>query len=212
MAVRVFVGLGNPGARYAGTRHNAGFWFLERLAEMAGIALRPEPRLGVRLAPAEIAGEKVWLAAPESWMNESGRPVRAVLDYFRIPSESLLVAHDELDLPPGTVRLKRDGGHGGHNGLRDLIAHLGHGRFSRLRIGIGHPGHREEVTPWVLSAPSAEDRARIEQALSRALEVTSELVRGHWAAAQQRLHAPAGERGEQRPRRAAPAAGGSDGA
>ncbi len=190
MAVRVFVGLGNPGARYAGTRHNAGSWFVERLAGMSGIDLRPEPRLGVRLGQGEIAGAKTLLAVPESWMNESGRPVRTLLDYFRITPESLLVAHDDLDLPPGVARLKRGGGHGGHNGLRDLIAHLGRGDFARLRIGIGHPGHRDRVTPWVLSPPSTEERLRIEEAIARALEVVGELVRGEWARAQQCLHAP----------------------
>lgn len=211
-AVRVFVGLGNPGVRYADTRHNAGFWFLERLAGTVGIPLRLEQRLGVRMGQGELAGERILLALPETWMNESGRPVRALLDYFRIPPQHLLVAHDDLDLPPGTVRLKRDGGHGGHNGVRDLIAHLGHGDFARLRIGIGHPGARDRVTPWVLSAPSPEDRARIEQALSRALTVVEELVRGQWGKAQQSLHAPATEREEAAPERALGARGRADGA
>jgi PTH1 family peptidyl-tRNA hydrolase len=213
LAVRLVVGLGNPGPRYAATRHNAGLWFLERLAGSHGIALRHEPGLSSRLGQGEIAGQRVLLAAPEAWMNESGRPVRMVLDYFRIAPERLLVAHDDLDLPPGTARLKRGGGHGGHNGLRDLMAHLGHGDFTRLRIGIGHPGHRDAVTPWVLSPPSAEERTLIDAAIASALEVAGALVRGEWAAAQQRLHAPAeGPATSVRPRAVRGAGGADDGA
>ncbi|MDW8479968.1 MAG: aminoacyl-tRNA hydrolase [Xanthomonadales bacterium] len=187
--VRIVVGLGNPGPRYAATRHNAGRWFVEGLGERLGVGLRAEPRLGAQLGWGSLAGTRVALAVPEAWMNESGRPVRALLDYYRLPREALLVAHDDLDLPPGVARLKHGGGHGGHNGLRDLIAHLGDGSFGRLRLGIGHPGERDAVTPWVLSPPSAAEREAIEGAIARALEVVEPLVRGDWAAAQRVLHA-----------------------
>ena len=143
----MIVGLGNPGARYAETRHNAGFWFLDRVADLAGARLRPQSKLKADVARSRLHGIDCLLVKPQTFMNHSGQAVRAVMDYYGVGSDSLLVAYDELDLPPGTARLKAGGGHGGHNGMRDIFRHLPDHDFLRLRIGIGHPGHRDAVTP-----------------------------------------------------------------
>lgn len=189
-ALKLIVGLGNPGADYARTRHNAGAWFLDALAEQAGARLGRDAKLHAEVAKAAIGGEAVWLARPTAYMNHSGRAVVALLNYYKIPSEQALVAHDELDLPAGVARLKFDGGHGGQNGLRDIIGQLGHGRFHRLRIGIGHPGHKDRVTPWVLGRPGAEDEQAIRAAVDAALAVTPLAVRGEVDKAMQQLHTP----------------------
>lgn len=187
-AVRAIIGLGNPGSGYRETRHNAGFWFLEALARRHGVELRHEPRYMARACKTVLDGRDAWLLAPETYMNRSGQAVGALARFFKLPPECFLVAHDDLDLPPGTARLKRGGGHGGHNGLRSLIEHLGKD-FMRLRLGIGHPGHKDDVVDYVLSRPSQEERRAIEQAIDRALDVVPELVSGELQRAMNALHA-----------------------
>ena len=188
--LRLIVGLGNPGAEYARTRHNAGFWFLDALASQAGARFGLESKLHGETARIELAGQTVWLLRPATFMNASGRSVAAALRYWKIEPEQALLAHDELDLPPGTARLKFDGGHGGQNGLRDTIQLLGHGKFHRLRIGIGHPGHKDKVTPWVLGKPGKDDEASILRAIDDALAVLPLAVAGEFPEAMKRLHTP----------------------
>lgn len=184
----VFIGLGNPGQKYAETRHNAGFWFLDRLAGKSGSVFRVQSKLQVEIARAVLHGHECILAKPTTFVNNSGQAVRAVLDYYKVPASRLLIAYDELDLPPGVTRLKLGGGHGGHNGLRDIFRHTGDHDFLRLRIGIGHPGNRELVTPYVLSRPRREDQLLIDKALSKAEAVMQDVLSGKLAAAQTELH------------------------
>ncbi|MCL6619829.1 aminoacyl-tRNA hydrolase [Thermomonas hydrothermalis] len=186
--LRLIVGLGNPGAEYLRTRHNAGFWLIDALAQAEGARFGLESKLFGETAKVVLAGRPVWLLRPATFMNASGKSVAAALHYWKIAPEEMLVAHDDLDLPPGTARLKFDGGHGGQNGLRDIIRLLGHGRFHRLRIGIGHPGHKDRVTPWVLGRPGAEDEALMLRAIGDALEVLPLAVQGRFMDAMTRLH------------------------
>ncbi len=188
--LRLIVGLGNPGSEHARTRHNAGFWFIDALAEKAGARFGLESKLHGETAKVQIDGQSVWLLKPATYMNASGRSVAAALRYWKIEPDQCLLAHDELDLPAGAARLKFDGGHGGQNGLRDSIAHLGHGKFHRLRIGIGHPGHKDKVTPWVLGRPGRDDEAAILRAIDDALGVMPLAVRGDFSEAMKRLHTP----------------------
>ncbi len=174
-AIRLIVGLGNPGDEYAGTRHNAGFWFVDELARRHGGLFKPERKFSGDLALARVDGREVRLFKPMTFMNRSGAAVRAVAAYLKIPPEGILVAHDELDLPPGTARLKLGGGHGGHNGLRDAMAHLGP-EFWRLRLGIGHPGHRAEVIDYVLSRPSRDDESLIMESVDSAADAMPVLL------------------------------------
>lgn len=192
-ALRLIVGLGNPGAEYAQTRHNAGFWFADELARTTHARFGVEGRLYGEAVKLDIGGAPVWLLKPSTFMNRSGQSVAAALRYFKIEPEQMLVAHDELDLPPGTARLKFDGGHGGQNGLRDILAHLGHGRFHRLRLGIGHPGSRDKVTPWVLGRPGRDDEAAILRAIDDALGVLPLLMAGDTNEAMKRLHTARGQ-------------------
>lgn len=187
-ALKLIVGLGNPGAEYAHTRHNAGFWFADRLADSARVRLAHEAKLHGESGRVDIGGTSVILLKPSTFMNRSGQSIAAALRYFKIEPEQMLVAHDELDLPAGSARLKFDGGHGGQNGLRDLFAHLGHGRFHRLRIGIGHPGQKDKVTPWVLGRPGRDDEISIQRSLDAALEQVPLLLRGDFNEAMKRLH------------------------
>ncbi len=155
--LRLIVGLGNPGPEHAQTRHNAGFRFIDALVEQAGARWSVDSKLFGETAKVDIAGQSVWLLKPATFMNLSGKSVTAAQRFWKIEPEQTLLAHDELDLPPGVARLKFDGGHGGQNGLRDTIRLLGHGKFHRLRIGIGHPGHKDRVVPWVLGRASKDD-------------------------------------------------------
>ncbi len=163
--IQCVVGLGNPGPRYADTRHNVGFWFVDRLAQRHGAVLRAENKFSGEVARIHTETGECWLLKPMTYMNHSGRAVGAFARFYRIPPERLLVVHDELDLAPGTIRLKCGGGHGGHNGLRDIIAVLGSKDFVRARIGIGHPGHRDVVTDHVLSRPGRIEQEAIERGL-----------------------------------------------
>lgn len=190
--LRLVVGLGNPGAEHLGTRHNAGFWFVDALAQRESARFGIDTKLHGETTRVVIGGEPVWLLKPTTYMNKSGLSVSAALRYYKIDPSQMLVAHDDLDLPAGTARLKFDGGHGGQNGLRDLFAHVGHGKFHRLRVGIGHPGHRDRVLSWVLGRPGAKDEQAIIHAVSDALDVLPLAVGGEFEKAMQRLHTTAG--------------------
>ncbi len=171
--MKLIVGLGNPGRKYEATRHNAGFWFVEEVARASRAEFRREARFSGEVA--RVPGSDVWLLKPETFMNESGRAVGAVASFYRIPADEILIAHDELDLPPGAVRLKFGGGLSGHNGLRDIAPAVGAQDFWRLRIGIGHPrdvpGSGQDPVDYVLHAPRAEERKAIGEALDKAMEV-----------------------------------------
>ena len=180
-------GLGNPGDRYANTLHNAGFWFVDEVARRFGAEFRYEKRFDADVCRVTIDGADVWLAKPQSFMNESGGPVRGLLDYYRLTVQSLLVAHDEIDLPPGTVRLKQGGGHGGHNGLRDVIQHCGN-EFMRLRLGVGHPGHKDQVTGYVLKRAAPDVEAAILANVDQAADMLPTLVGEGLNAAMKKLH------------------------
>lgn len=183
----MIAGLGNPEERYERTLHNAGFWFVDELARQYGGQFRYEKKFDAELCRVSIAGQEVWLVKPQSYMNLSGGPVRGVLDYYRLSAKNLLVAHDEIDLPPGTVRLKSGGGHGGHNGLRDTIKHCG-ADFMRLRIGVGHPGEKDKVTGYVLARPSKEVESAAVKSVDDATKVIPLLVESGLNAAMKELH------------------------
>jgi len=186
--LRLIVGLGNPGPEHARTRHNAGFRFVDELAARAGASFRLDSKLFGETAKVDIAGQPVWLLKPATFMNLSGKSVTAALRFWKFEPEQALLAHDELDLPPGTARLKFDGGHGGQNGLRDTMQLLGHGRFHRLRIGIGHPGSKDKVTPWVLGRANADDDILIGRAIDDAIDVLPLAMDGNFMDAMTRLH------------------------
>jgi peptidyl-tRNA hydrolase, PTH1 family len=186
--LRLIVGLGNPGAEHIRTRHNAGFWFIDALAQREGTRFGNESKLHSETAKITIDGEPLWLLKPTTFMNKSGIAIASALRYWKIEPEQMLIAHDDLDLPPGVARLKFDGGHGGQNGLRDTFAHLGHGKFHRLRIGIGHPGHKDRVTSWVLGRPSVADENAIIGAVADALHVLPLALSGDFNEAMKRLH------------------------
>ena len=186
-AIRIIVGLGNPEDRYERTLHNAGFWFVDALARENGGSFRYEKKFDADYCRINLHGEEVWLVKPQSYMNNSGQPVHGLLDYYRLGVDELLVAHDEIDLPPGTTRLKEGGGHGGHNGLRDIIQHCGPD-FLRLRLGVGHPGEKDEVTNYVLKRGSSDVEAAIKKDISDAMAVMPELVGGEINAAMKKLH------------------------
>ena len=187
-SLRLVVGLGNPGPQYADTRHNAGFWLVDELARQHGGHFRPESKYHGETCRIALAGQELWLLKPMTYMNRSGLAVAALARFHRIPLPTMLVVHDDLDLPPGVVRLKRAGGHGGHNGLRDLIAHLGGNDFLRLRLGIGHPGDSSEVLNYVLRCAPQTERTLLEQAIADALRELLRLVAGQWERAVHALH------------------------
>jgi PTH1 family peptidyl-tRNA hydrolase len=186
--LRLIVGLGNPGAEHLRTRHNAGFWFVDALAQSQGVRFGLESKLFGETARINVGGQSLWLLKPATFMNLSGKSVAAALRYWKIEPEQMLVVHDELDLAPGTARLKFDGGHGGQNGLRDITKLLGHGKYHRLRIGIGHPGHKDRVTSWVLGKPGVDDEASILRAIGDADDVLPLAVAGDFNEAMKRLH------------------------
>ena len=186
--MKLVVGLGNPGRKYQATRHNAGFWWVERLAESVGATLRAEARfhgLTARLAPPHAG---TWLLLPETFMNNSGRAVAALASFYRVTPGEILVVHDELDLPPGTARIKKGGGAGGHNGVSDIAAQLGSKDFWRLRLGIGHPGVRHEVIDYVLCPPRAEERKAIDESIDRSLEIWPLVAEDKMEVAMHKLH------------------------
>jgi PTH1 family peptidyl-tRNA hydrolase len=186
-SLRLIVGLGNPGADYSETRHNAGFWFCERLARELGVTFSRESRFHGLAANARA--DNLWLLQPQTFMNRSGQSVAALLRFYRIEPEQMLVVHDELDLPPGQARLKFGGGLGGHNGLKDITSHLGTQDYWRLRLGIGHPGDKNEVANYVLKPPRKEEAAEIDAALERALLAWPLLAKADFNAATQKINA-----------------------
>lgn len=173
--IKLIVGLANPGAKYEGTRHNAGEWFVNELTRMYNTSLKEEAKYFGKVAKINTAQGEVRLLVPTTFMNLSGKAVGALANFYRIKPEEILVAHDELDLPPGVAKIKQGGGHGGHNGLKDIIASLGNNNnFYRVRIGIGHPGHRDLVAGYVLGKPAPQDQEKINSAVdeaSRCVEV-----------------------------------------
>ncbi|WP_336367185.1 aminoacyl-tRNA hydrolase [Marinobacter sp. C2H3] len=186
--ILMVVGLGNPGADYDQTRHNAGALFVEALARDAGQSLRPDKKYHGLYARIHWQGLDLHLLNPTTFMNRSGLAVKALADFFRIAPDQILVAHDELDLPPGTAKLKRGGGHGGHNGLRDIIAHLGTNDFQRLRLGIGHPGDSRKVTGYVLGRLGKRETEDLDAVIGEILRVLPDAATGKLAAAMNRLH------------------------
>ena len=183
----MIAGLGNPEERYERTLHNAGFWFVDELARRAGVAFKYEKRFDADVCKINMAGSDIWLVKPQSYMNLSGGPIRGVLDYYRLRVDQILVAHDEIDLPTGTVKLKTGGGHGGHNGIRDVIQHCGRD-FARLRLGVGHPGNKDKVTGYVLKKASGDDEAAILKNVDEAADVLDLLVENGLSAAMKELH------------------------
>ncbi|MDH5858770.1 aminoacyl-tRNA hydrolase [Lampropedia aestuarii] len=188
MALKLLVGLGNPGPEYEATRHNAGFWWIDAVARSSGVFLQPEKGFFGNVAKARIADQAVWLVEPMTFMNRSGQSVAALARFYRIEPQEILVVHDELDLLPGQVKLKKGGSHAGHNGLKDIQAQLGSADFWRLRIGVGHPGVKSEVINWVLKKPSREDIEAIEVASERAMSALHELVQGDMELAMRKIH------------------------
>jgi len=186
--LRLVVGLGNPGPQYAETRHNAGFWLADELARQQSGQFRPDAKFHGETCRIVLADRDLWLLKPMSFMNRSGQAAAALARFHRIALPEILVVHDDLDLPVGTARLKRAGGPGGHNGLRDLIAQLGGNDFARLRLGIGHPGDSRDVLDYVLRRTPQAERALIEDAIADSLRELPRIVAGEWAKAMQTLH------------------------
>ena len=187
--IRLLVGLGNPGAEYEAPRHNAGFWFIDEVARALKVTLVPERSYFGLAARANTAHGPVWLLEPMTFMNLSGKSVAALARFFKIAPQEILVAHDELDLLPGQVKMKLGGSHAGHNGLKDIHAQLGSADYWRLRLGIGHPGVKAEVVNYVLKKPSAEHREAIEKTIEQSLGALDLLLAGEMERAMMKIHA-----------------------
>ncbi|MCG6934815.1 MAG: aminoacyl-tRNA hydrolase [Proteobacteria bacterium] len=190
--VDLVVGLGNPGPEYEHTRHNAGFWFLDALAYAHNVGFRQEKKFHGAVARIDVNGHEVWLLKPDTFMNLSGQAVQALASFYKIELTHILVVHDDLDLSPGIARLKQGGGHGGHNGLRDIASRMGGNGFLRLRLGIGHPGDRQKVTGHVLKKATDDDRTEIERAIELAMRVLPDVVNGDLQKAMNQLHSQPG--------------------
>lgn len=186
--VQLIVGLGNPGPKYEQTRHNVGFVFVDELARSKGASWKLENKFHGEVCKLSLAGNEVWLLKPNTYMNLSGKAVAALARFYKIAPESILVVHDELDIPPGQLRLKQGGGHGGHNGLRDIVAQMGSREFLRLRVGIGHPGDSRDVTNYVLGKASPEDQKHIDNAIDEAMRTLPQVMEGDMQPAMNRLH------------------------
>ena len=197
--IRLFVGLGNPGPEYEDTRHNAGFWYIDELARRLGVHLQPDRAYHGLVARANTPQGPVWLLQPQTFMNLSGKSIAALARFFKIAPEEILVAHDELDLLPGQVKLKKGGGHAGHNGLRDTHAQLGSPDYWRLRLGIGHPGVKHEVAAYVLRKPPQAEREAIFKCIAQSLDATEAMLAGDMSKATTVIHAQ-----PQRPKPAKP--------
>lgn len=176
--IKLFVGLGNPGTEYEGTRHNAGFWWVDALARELKLHLSMDKGYHGLVARGNVHGQTIWLLEPQTYMNVSGKSVAALARFFKIAPEEILVVHDELDVVPGQAKLKQGGSHAGHNGLRDIHAQLGTGDYWRLRLGIGHPGVKSEVVDWVLRKPAPDQREAIEGCIERTLKAVPALLAG----------------------------------
>ena len=186
--IKLIVGLGNPGREYETTRHNAGFWWVDEFAQAHKSTFKSEGKFNGLVARSLVGSREIFLLKPQTFMNASGRSVGALAKFYKITAAEMLVVHDELDLPPGTAKLKFGGGHGGHNGLKDIVAHLGSPDFWRVRIGIGHPGDRTQVVNYVLQIPGREEAGLIEQAMQRAHDVAHLIMDGKQEAAMLKLH------------------------
>ncbi len=186
--IKLFVGLGNPGAEYETTRHNAGFWWLEAVARELKVNLVPEKSYWGLAGRTQVGGQTLWLLAPQTFMNLSGKSVGALAKFFKIKPEEILVAHDELDIEPGQVKLKKGGSHAGHNGLRDIHAQMASSDYWRLRIGVGHPGEKSEVVHWVLKKPSPDHRQSIEDGIARSIKALPQLLAGDMEKAMVQIH------------------------
>jgi peptidyl-tRNA hydrolase, PTH1 family len=189
--IQLIVGLGNPGPQYEATRHNAGFWWVDQVAGEHGARLNAEGKFQGIAGRLKQSDQETWLLKPSTFMNASGRAVAAIANFYKIPPQAILVVHDELDLSPGTAKLKKGGGHGGHNGLKDIAAALGTPDFWRLRLGIGHPGERHEVVNFVLKPPSRDEMHAIEQAMDSSTKILPMLLKGEFEAAMLKLHTKA---------------------
>lgn len=188
MPIQLIVGLANPGKEYASTRHNAGAWWVQALCEQNHITLQTQTKLQASVGQANLNQHKFRCAIPTIYMNHSGQAVAKVAQYFNIPAEDILIVHDELDFAPGIIRLKSGGGHGGHNGLRDITPQLGSDKYHRLRIGIGHPGNKDMVADYVLNNPSKHDQKLIETAIQDSLNLLPALLNGDWPKVMNQLH------------------------
>ena len=187
-AIKLIVGLGNPGAEYTHTRHNAGFWFIDELAWSWKASLKDEKKFYGAVARVSHEGNDIWLLKPNTFMNRSGQAVAALAQFYKIKPEEILVVHDELDVVCGRIRFKLGGGNGGHNGLKDIQARLGTPNFFRLRLGIDHPGDRNLVVGYVLNKPSAEDRQAIEESVIKSIKGLPLIMNGEWEEAIRFLH------------------------
>lgn len=185
--LQLIVGLGNPGSKYERTRHNAGFWFVDLLARKYQGDFQADRKSKSELCKLRVGDHELLLQQPQTFMNLSGRAVRQICDYYKLSAQGVLVVHDEIDLPVGEIRLKQGGGHGGHNGLRDIIQHFGK-EFWRLRVGVGHPGHRDDVINYVLSPAPADEQREIDQAIDRAIDLSGDLIAGNMESAMNQLH------------------------
>ena len=185
--LKLIVGLGNPGQQYAQTRHNAGFWFVERIAQQFNIALSSDKKFHGMVGRGQVYGQDVRLLLPDTFMNKSGDAVVPMVNFYNIANDELLIAHDELDLPVASMRLKTGGGHGGHNGLRDIVPHIG-ADFHRLRLGIGHPGDKAKVSGYVLGKPTTDEQISLDNMLDEAMRNLSDLVNGNFSKAQQAIN------------------------
>jgi PTH1 family peptidyl-tRNA hydrolase len=185
---QLIIGLANPGKTYESTRHNAGAWFIQKLISQAGAKLSLETKLKTQIAQISTGQHTFKIAIPTTYMNESGLAVAAILNFYKIPPEQLLVAHDEIDFSPGTTRLKFGGGEGGHNGLRSIVQHIGTKNFHRLRIGVGHPGNSHDVVNYVLNTPSKSEKIVIDESLEDALQVVPDILAGDFEKAMMKLH------------------------
>jgi len=186
--IKLFVGLGNPGPEYDSTRHNAGFWWVDALARELKVSLTMDRGYHGLMARTTAQGNTVWLLEPQTFMNLSGKSVGALARFFKIQPNEILVAHDELDIAPGEVKLKFGGSHAGHNGLRDIHAQLGTGDYWRLRLGVGHPGEKSEVVHWVLKKPSLDHRIAIDQCIDRSMKAIPQLLAGEMDKATMLIH------------------------
>jgi PTH1 family peptidyl-tRNA hydrolase len=186
--IKLFVGLGNPGIEYEATRHNAGFWWIDTIARDLKVMLQPDRAYHGLVARTTVNGENVWLLEPQTFMNLSGKSVGALVRFYKIQPQEVLVVHDELDITPGEAKLKLGGGHAGHNGLRDIHAQLGTDQYWRLRIGIGHPGVKSEVANWVLKKPAPDQRSAIENCINRTSLALPHLLSGDMVKATQMIH------------------------
>ena len=187
-AIKLIVGLGNPGPEHAETRHNAGFWFVDAFASEYSLTFKAEAKFQAEVCRLNTSDTDCWLCKPMTFMNESGQAVQSIANFYKISLQQILVIHDEIDMEVGQARLKKDGGHGGHNGLRDIIEKMGGNTFLRLRIGVGHPGNKERVTPHVLGRPGKDDYESIMDAINKAMSIIPQMLKGDVQKAMNELH------------------------